>query len=101
VAIISKGNLVANDTLANLKKGTTRKKLKIGFEESLEQEWLKRLPAVETLEKTNDGYWLLEGEDLETLRKQVLQLAAEQNLNISSLQTTGGSLEDIFRSLTT
>jgi ABC-2 type transport system ATP-binding protein len=100
VAIIHKGNLVANDTLDHLKQGNRKKILKVGFEESLEQEWMRRLPAVETVEKTNDGFWLLSGSDMETLRRQVLQLAAEQNLNISSLQTTGGSLEDIFRSLT-
>lgn len=100
VAIINKGNLVANDTLENLKQSTRKKILKVGFEESLEQEWLRRLPIVESVEKTNDGFWLLSGSDMETLRRQVLQLAAEQNLNISSLQTTGGSLEDIFRSLT-
>ncbi len=100
VAIISKGNLVADDTLENLKKGNSRKKLKVGFEESLELEWLRRLPAIETVEKTHDGFWVLEGEDMEALRKQVLHLAAEQNLNISSLQLTGGSLEEIFRNLT-
>jgi ABC-2 type transport system ATP-binding protein len=100
VAIINKGNLVANDTLENLKQSTRKKILKVGFEESLEQEWLRRLPTVESVEKTNDGFWLLSGSDMEALRRQVLQLAAEQNLNISSLQTTGGSLEDIFRSLT-
>jgi ABC-2 type transport system ATP-binding protein len=100
VAIISKGNLVADDTLDNLKKGSSRKKLKVGFEESLEQEWLLRLSTVEHVEKTVDGFWLLEGADMEALRRQVLHLAADQNLNISSLQTTGGSLEEIFRNLT-
>ncbi|HSK11789.1 MAG TPA: gliding motility-associated ABC transporter ATP-binding subunit GldA [Phnomibacter sp.] len=100
VAIINKGDLVADDTLENLKKGSTRKALKVGFEESLEPEWLRRLLAVERLEKLNDGYWLLSGADMDALRKQVLHLAAEENLNITSLQTTGGSLEEIFRNVT-
>lgn len=100
VAIISKGNLVADDTLANLKKGISQRALKVGFEESLEPEWLRRLPAVQSLEKTLDGSWLLHGTDIESLRRQILQLASEEHLNISSLQTTGGSLEDVFRSLT-
>jgi ABC-2 type transport system ATP-binding protein len=100
VAIINKGNIVADDTLENLKNSNTRKALKVGFEESLEPEWLRRLPGVESLEKTKDGYWILHGKDMEFLRRQVLHLSAEENLNISSLQTTGGSLEEIFRSLT-
>lgn len=100
VAIISKGNLVANDRLENLKKSGDKKALKVGFEESLEAEWLRRLAGIESLEKTGDGCWLLKSADVESLRKQVLHLAADQNLNITSLQTTGGSLEEIFRSLT-
>ena len=99
VAIINKGNLVADDTLENLKRGSS-KVLKVGFEENLEQEWLRRLPGVESIEKNNDGSWILKGPDVEALRRQVLHLAAEENLNISSLQTSGGSLEEIFRSLT-
>jgi ABC-2 type transport system ATP-binding protein len=100
VVIISKGNLVANDRLENLKKAGSSKALKVGFEEALEAEWLRRLAGIESLERTPDGLWLLKSADIEALRKQVLHLAGEQNLNITSLQTTGGSLEDIFRSLT-
>jgi ABC-2 type transport system ATP-binding protein len=100
VAIINKGNLVADDKLENLKKVGNNKSLKVSFEESLEPEWLRRLPGLESLEKTADGYWLLKSPEIEGLRKQVLHLASDQNLNITSLQTTGGSLEDIFRSLT-
>jgi ABC-2 type transport system ATP-binding protein len=100
VAIISKGNLVADDKLENLKKAGGQKVLRVGFEESLEPEWLQRLPGVTFLEKSHDGQWILKSADIEAIRKQVLLMAAEQNLNITSLQTTGGSLEEIFRSLT-
>lgn len=100
VAIISKGNLVADDRLENLKKAGGQKVLRVGFEEVLEPEWLQRLPGVTYLEKTHDGQWILKSADIEAIRRQVLQMAAEQNLNITSLQTTGGSLEEIFRSLT-
>lgn len=100
VAIISKGNLVADDNLENLKKAGGGKVLRVGFEETLEPEWLQRLPGVTFLEKSHDGVWLLKSPDIEAVRKQVLHLAAEQNLNITSLQTSGGSLEEIFRSLT-
>ncbi len=100
VAIISRGNIVADDTLDNLKKAGGQKALKVGFEESLEPEWLHRLPGISFVEKTGNGQWILKSSDTEALRRQVLQLAADQNLNITNLQTTGGSLEEIFRSLT-
>jgi ABC-2 type transport system ATP-binding protein len=100
VAIISKGNLVADDKLENLKKAGGQKVLRVDFEEKLEPEWLQRLNGVTFLEKSNEGQWMLKSPDIEALRRQVLHLAAEQNLNITSLQTTEGSLEEIFRSLT-
>jgi ABC-2 type transport system ATP-binding protein len=100
VAIINKGNIVADDTLANLKKKDGKKSLKVGFEEVLEPEWLNRLEGVTHLEKLPDGQWIIEGNDIEVVRKKVLLLAAEQGLNIKNLQTTGGSLEEIFRTLT-
>ena len=100
VIIIHKGNLVADDTLENLQNANQQKALKVGFEEPLEPEWLKRLPGVTAVEKTATLHWLLHTPDTDALRKQVLHLAAEQNLNIVSLQTTGGSMEEIFRSLT-
>lgn len=100
VIIIHKGNLVADDSLANLRSSNKQKAIKVGFEEPLEPEWLKRLPGVTAVEKTASLHWLLHTNDTDSLRKQVLLLAANQNLNIVSLQTTGGSMEDIFRSLT-
>jgi len=100
VIIIHKGNLVADNTLENLQNSNQQKALKVGFEEPLEPEWLKRLPGVTAVEKTATLHWLLHTPDTDALRKQVLHLAAEQNLNIVSLQTTGGSMEEIFRSLT-
>ncbi|MCU0375229.1 MAG: gliding motility-associated ABC transporter ATP-binding subunit GldA [Chitinophagaceae bacterium] len=100
VIIIHKGNLVADDSLANLRSSNKQKAIKVGFEEPLEPEWLKRLPGVTGVEKTESLHWMLHTNDTDALRKQVLLLAADQNLNIVSLQTTGGSMEEIFRSLT-
>jgi len=101
VIILNKGQIVADDSLENLRqKGIQKKALKVSFEEALEAEWLNRLPAVLKVEKTASHHWLLQTEDLDSLRRQVLELAASQNLNISSLQVSGGSMEEIFRSLT-
>jgi ABC-2 type transport system ATP-binding protein len=101
VAIISKGNLVANDTLAILKNKGSHKILKVGFEESLEAEWLLRINGVTSVEKTTDGFWLIQSPDMEAVRRKVLDLANEHQLNIINLQTIGGSLEEIFRNATT
>jgi ABC-2 type transport system ATP-binding protein len=100
VIIINKGTIVANDTLQNLKTKGGQKSLIVGFEEALEPEWLRRIEGVDYLEKLPNGQWKIRGKDIEAIRKKMIVFAAEENLNIMSLQTGGGSLEEIFRGLT-
>lgn len=101
VIIIHKGNIAADDTLVNLQKsGQQAKQLRVAFEAPLESEWLQRLPAVASVEKVNTLQWILHTNDTDAARRQVLHLAAEHSLNISSLQVAGGSLEEIFKQAT-
>ncbi len=71
------------------------------FPEPLEAEWLKRLPGVSSVDKVDTNHWNIQTLEPELVRKGLLQLALEHNLNIVSLQTQSESLEEIFRSLTT
>ena len=100
VIIINKGELVADDTLNNLQKNNKSNIVRVSFKESLEMEWLQRLPAVTTASKENNNTWQLLTSDPADARKQLLELALSENLNIVSLQTEGNNLEEIFRTLT-
>lgn len=100
VIIINQGKLVANDTLSNLRQQGASNRVTVSFKEALEAEWLKRLPAVQAVDKKDLYTWQLTGRDAGEVKKQVLELSLKHNLNIVSLQTDGGSLEDIFRTLT-
>ena len=100
VIIINKGELVADDTLNNLQKNNNSNIVRVSFKESLEMEWLQRLPAVTTASKENNNTWQLLTSDPADARKQLLELALSENLNIVSLQTEGNNLEEIFRTLT-
>jgi ABC-2 type transport system ATP-binding protein len=100
VIIINKGELVADDTLSNLQKNNKSNIVKVGFKESLKTEWLQRLPAVTTASQGKDNTWQLITNDPADARKQLLELALKENLNIVSLQTEGNNLEEIFRTLT-
>jgi len=100
VIIINKGELVADDTLNNLQKNNKSNIVRVSFKESLETEWLQRLPAVTTASKENNNTWQLLTSDPADARKQLLELALSENLNIVSLQTEGNNLEEIFRTLT-
>jgi ABC-2 type transport system ATP-binding protein len=100
VIIINKGQLVADDTVVNLQKKKTGDYINVRFREPLEAEWLQRLPPVRNLQKIDSFNWSLETNDPDSLRKQLLELALQHNLNIVSLQTESQNLEEIFRSLT-
>ena len=100
VIIINKGTLVADDKLSNLQTNGTTNVVRVSFKEPLEAEWLKRLQGVKSVDKVDTHSWKIETRDSNVVRKGLLELSLQHNLNIVSLQTEGGSLEEIFRSLT-
>lgn len=100
VIIINKGRIVADDNLSSLQQRSTTNLVRVQFKEALEAEWLRRLAGVKNVNKTDTHTWSIETSDPETVRRQLLQLSIEQNLNIVSLQSESQSLEEVFRSLT-
>ncbi|HUC81863.1 MAG TPA: gliding motility-associated ABC transporter ATP-binding subunit GldA [Flavisolibacter sp.] len=100
VIIINKGKIVADDKLSNLQHTSSNNIVRVTFKESLEAEWLNRLPDAKTVNKIDSYNWTIDTEHPETVRKGLLQLALEHNLNIVSLQSENQSLEEVFRSLT-
>ncbi len=100
VIIINKGNLVADDTLTNLRKSASGEVVSVSFKETVDRVLLDKLPAVKEIIKNEANNWQLATHDSDQLRKQILALALQHNLNIVSLQSENQSLEDIFRSLT-
>ena len=100
VIIINKGTLVADDRLENLQKNISRGSIIIlELKESIDENVLsgKFDGQVTTLNPTT---WQFTTTDPEKLKKQILELTLQNNLNIVSLQSSEQSLEEIFRSLT-
>lgn len=100
VIIINKGKIVADDKLSSLQRTSDSNLVKVAFKEPLEEEWLKRIHAVRTVNKIDSFTWALETSDPEQVRKQLFEMALQQNLNIVSLHNEDQSLEEVFRSLT-
>ncbi|MBL7750624.1 MAG: gliding motility-associated ABC transporter ATP-binding subunit GldA [Chitinophagaceae bacterium] len=100
VIIINKGKLVANDSLANLRKQSDGHVVKVGFQETIDMELLQKLPAAGEVTRQGTNEWQLATTDPEGLRKQILDLALQHNLNVVSLQSQNQSLEEVFRALT-
>jgi len=100
VIIINKGTLVADDKLSNLQQRGSTNFIKVAFKEPLEAEWLNRLKGVVSVNKLDTFTWQIQSSDANEVKRQLLEMSLQHNLNIVSLQTEGGSLEDIFRRLT-
>jgi ABC-2 type transport system ATP-binding protein len=100
VIIINKGGIVADDTIENLQQNNKNHIVKITFKEAIDISGLQQVTSATDILKENAYSWKLISANTSETRKQLLQLAVEQNLNVVSLQTEGNSLEEIFSSLT-
>ncbi|MBK5271336.1 MAG: gliding motility-associated ABC transporter ATP-binding subunit GldA [Bacteroidia bacterium] len=106
VIIINKGVLVADDTLSNLQKG--KKDIHVvlvQFKEFVDKSLLEKIKEVSMIEylqsnPSASSVFKLQTSYPEIVRKQILELSLQHNLNIISLQSESHSLEDIFRNLT-
>jgi ABC-2 type transport system ATP-binding protein len=106
VIIINKGEIVANDKLSNLQRGSKDKHVvRVSFKEAVDKSLLEKLnevSIVEELQTSNfkPNSYRIQTSNAEAVQKQILELALRNNLNIVSLQSENQSLEEVFRSLT-
>lgn len=92
---------MANDSLAALQKGNKENHVVIvAFKEAVDRNLLEKLNEVVKVEQLQASHYKLQTANPEAVRKQLLQIALQQNLNIISLQSENYSLQDIFKSLT-
>jgi ABC-2 type transport system ATP-binding protein len=101
VIIINKGSIVADDFLSTLKKNTSgNHKIIVHFNEPVAVETFKNLPEILSIQALPENGFQLITENPEAVKKQLLQLSIDSNLNIVSLQTALSSLEEVFKTLT-
>ena len=101
VIIINKGNIVADDQLSNLQKqnGTVQQVI-VSFKEKVSETSLQSLAGVQKVHNVQNAEFRIDCTNAEAVKKQLLQLSIEKNLNIVSLQSEEQSLENVFRELT-
>ena len=101
VIIINKGNIVADDTLSNLRLSNKSSHILIvQFSEKIDSQILLNIDVVQKIEEKDPFIYKIQTLDSEALKKQILKLSLENNLNILSLRSETKSLEDVFRNLT-
>ena len=100
VIIINKGQLVADDKLTSLRKNSgTATRVVLELKEIVDEEVMTSVFGNE-VNRFSPTTWKFETNDQERLKKEILQLTLQNNLNIVSLQSETTNLEDVFRNLT-
>ncbi|MEP6684348.1 MAG: DUF4162 domain-containing protein, partial [Parafilimonas sp.] len=84
-----------------LKLNTKSNRIGVTFSTKINKQKLEDLPASINVSIINDHSFSISTNDTNDMRKQLFELAVQEQLDITSLQTEGNNLEDIFRSLTT
>jgi len=100
VIIIHQGRLVADNKLDELQGMHNENLVRVSFQERTSESLFDQLQGVTGLHSMEGNAWELETVDSASLKKQLLELALRNNLNIVSLQSNQKKLEDIFRNLT-
>jgi ABC-2 type transport system ATP-binding protein len=98
VVIINKGQLVANDTLASLRQSVKTKKVKVIFDKGIDQRVFDEVANIEYHQLTETEYEFISTN--EDLKNEILSMVSSHKMPLSSIQDAGGSLEEIFHSLT-
>lgn len=101
VIIINKGNIVADDTLSNLQLASnTYHIVVVQFSEKVDLQIFLNIDGIQKVEEEQPFIYKLQTSNPENIKKQILKLSLDNNLNILSLQSETKSLEDVFRNLT-
>ncbi len=104
VVVINKGEVVADDTVQNLKlNATTSSVVIIDFEVEVDYATLAGLKGVRQVEKVDapslHRYRLYADAGVD-VRPEIFRFAADRNLSLIGLKQEEGSLENIFHTLT-
>lgn len=97
VIIINKGTIVADDQLSNLLKKVHAGEVILELKEEVDESLFN---SIQNCIRLNSTTWKFKTDSPDAVKKQLLQLSIEKNLNVLSLKSDENSLEDVFRSLT-
>lgn len=99
IVIISKGEIVTNQSTSDLQKQASGKFLFVEFQQEVSKSQLKKIKGVESVEHYEKGF-LLKSNSLDELKVHVSQFTQENDLVIMTLNTESKSLAEIFKDLT-
>lgn len=101
VIIINNGRIAADDSIQHLQQVNTRQDvLVIILEQEVKPALFDQLKHTQRYEQIDGNKWKLVTDAPDSLRREVMQWALNNDLSISSMQAQTETLEDVFRTLT-
>jgi ABC-2 type transport system ATP-binding protein len=101
VIIINKGNIVADQPVAELMKSTvSQQSVVVEFGQQIEISLLKDLPGVISVKSLENKAYKIHHRADTDLRDLIFKLAVENNFSVRTMQQEQNKLEDIFKQLT-
>ena len=100
IIIIHRGRIVADDTLEHLQRPQNEAVVVVQFSGGVERGRMAAMEGIQSLEEEPGHCYRIRTADPDHVKKQILKLSLDSNVNIVSLQSEASSLEDVFRNLT-
>ncbi len=102
VIIINKGNIVADDKLKNLQQSSMNNQYVIvEFKNPVDIDLLKKINGILAIKPAQHATFSIQCSNADELKKELLKLSIDKNLDIVSLKSETQNLESVFKSLTT
>jgi ABC-2 type transport system ATP-binding protein len=97
--IISKGKIVADNTLKNLEEESSQSIVTVEFDSEVKIEEIQNISGVKKVEGSGKNFIVSSAEDID-VRKNIFDFAVKKNISVLSMTKNKGNLENIFRDLT-
>ena len=98
VIIINKGTIVADSALSNLLTNRQPDELILEIKETVDD---TSFDGIQQATRISPTTWKFKTENADSLRRKLMEIAFQKNLNIISMQSKqNNSLEDVFKELT-
>jgi len=98
--IIDHGNIIADDSIANLKEKTGGNVIFVEFDKNVNRNQLLNIKGVIACRSETPMKWEIESRQDIDIRKEVFRFAVEKDITVLSMEKGKSSIEELFRKLT-
>lgn len=100
VIIINKGEIVADESIANITRSQNKKVVLVEFDKPTSVAALKNVPSAGKIKTLTNQRYEIETNNSTTLRQELFAFAVNQKMTISEISEKAQNLEKVFQTLT-